>query len=785
MTVNEKVNILMVDDQPGKLLTYEAILAELGENLIKAASAREALEVLLRTDIAVVLMDVSMPDLDGFELAGLIRQHPRFQKTAIIFISGVHLSTEDTINGYRRGAVDYISVPVIPEVLRARIGVFVELHRKTRMLERLNNDLERRVEERTEELRQSEDQFRTLANSIPQLAWMAQADGTAFWYSQRWCDFSGVSMPVLLATGWAFLCHPDHADRVAGGLGSAVVAAQPWEDTFPLRSRDGEYRWFLCRAVPIVDSQGKVARWFGTATDVTAQIAAEEHIHLLNRQLELRVAELETIMRVLPVGVAISADASSANATMNPAFRAIFGTNGIRHLNGSGPADGVEKSLTEHAHLPFLFMNDVIHAGRPVMDAEMQLQGSDGLEKYVLASASPVIEPSGNVRGAVGVFFDVSHRKRLENTLRERAELLELASEGIMVRDMQGVIRYWNSGAESCYGWRREDVHGQDVHALLQTVFPVSRDELNSILLREGSWRGKLSQRTSSGHEVVVDSHMVLDRETGSILEINRDITRELRAEEALRQAEKLAAMGRMAGIIAHEINNPLEAITNAFYLLRNHPSLDDQAKYYADMAEQELQRASHITRQTLSFYRESKQPVPVSLPEVIESVLELQQRGLQSSGIDLQKQYRSGGVIYAHPVELRQVFLNLIGNAVQAMPGGGTLRIRISEATDGLTGRRGIFLSVIDTGVGIDPENAEKLFQPFFSTKSTKGTGLGLWISKGIVQKYEGRIAFRSQYYKGRQATCFRVFLPAETTHSSAKSGGKPAADSVAVKVS
>src|ERR1700722_1273928 len=162
----DKINILMVDDQPAKLLSYEVILAELGENLIKAHTASDALNILLKTDIAVVLMDVSMPDVDGFALADEIRQHPRFQKTAIIFISGVHLTDSDKIQGYRSGAVDYISVPVVPEVLRAKISIFAELHRKTRMLERLNSDLERRVEERTAELRRSENDFRTRADLL-------------------------------------------------------------------------------------------------------------------------------------------------------------------------------------------------------------------------------------------------------------------------------------------------------------------------------------------------------------------------------------------------------------------------------------------------------------------------------------------------------------------------------------------------------------------------------------------------------------------------------------------
>jgi signal transduction histidine kinase len=155
MTDDDSVNILLVDDQPGKLLAYRAMLDELGENLIAASSAREALEILLKTEISIVLMDVSMPDLDGFELAEIIRQHPRYQKTAIIFVSAVRLSDMDRLKGYSFGAVDYVSVPVIPDLLRAKVRVFAELYRKTRESERLNRELEQRVAERTAELEQS------------------------------------------------------------------------------------------------------------------------------------------------------------------------------------------------------------------------------------------------------------------------------------------------------------------------------------------------------------------------------------------------------------------------------------------------------------------------------------------------------------------------------------------------------------------------------------------------------------------------------------------------------
>jgi signal transduction histidine kinase len=253
-------------------------------------------------------------------------------------------------------------------------------------------------------------------------------------------------------------------------------------------------------------------------------------------------------------------------------------------------------------------------------------------------------------------------------------------------------------------------------------------------------------------------------------LEISRDITRQLQAEEALRKAEKLAAMGRVAGIIAHEINNPLDTIRNVFYLLRDHPSLDDDARTYARIADQELARVAHITRQTLSFYRESKQAVPVLISEILNDILALQSSQLQLSGIALEKEY-SDAQVRGFPGELKQVFLNLIGNAIQAMPGGGRLRIRVRETMEETQQRQGVRILISDTGSGIRPEDAKQLFEPFFTTKSTKGTGLGLWISKGIVQKYEGTIRFRSMRLLDGYITSFSVFIPTSASSQTPES--------------
>src|ERR1700741_5353115 len=166
MNADDKVNVLIVDDQPAKLLSYEVMLEELGHALVKASSAKEALEILLKTEIAVVLIDVCMPELDGFELAAMIRDHPRFRKIAIIFVSAIHLTETDHLRGYNVGAVDYVPVPGVPEVLRAKVRVFAELYRKTKQLEELNATLEMRILERTAELEAAAEHKELLAREV-------------------------------------------------------------------------------------------------------------------------------------------------------------------------------------------------------------------------------------------------------------------------------------------------------------------------------------------------------------------------------------------------------------------------------------------------------------------------------------------------------------------------------------------------------------------------------------------------------------------------------------------
>jgi PAS domain S-box-containing protein len=311
MTSNDAVNVLLVDDQPAKLLSYEVILQELGENLVKTASAREALEFLLKNDVAVVLVDVCMPELDGFQLAGMIREHPRFQKTAIIFISAIHLTDVDRLRGYQMGAVDYVPVPVIPEVLRAKVRVFAELFRKTRQLELLNIELERRVAERTAELNSSatrllqSEQLRSLALAAGQMgSWEWDAVSGKLHWDEGQHRIFGVDPRTFTVTmdNVRALIHPEDWRRLRTALGRAAERAQSTQSEFRVRRPNGELRWCVGAAAASVDAANRVLRVGGVTVDITERKNAEERQNLLVREVDHRarnaLAVVQSIVRL-------------------------------------------------------------------------------------------------------------------------------------------------------------------------------------------------------------------------------------------------------------------------------------------------------------------------------------------------------------------------------------------------------------------------------------------------------------------------------------------------------
>src|SRR5882757_1877900 len=273
----DKVNILLVDDQPAKLLSYEVILEELGENLIKANSPHEALGILLKTDVAVVLIDVVMPQIDGFQLAAMIREHPRFQKLAMIFVSGVQIAETDHLRGYEIGAVDYVTVPVVPEVLRAKVKVFVELYRKTRQLETLNVELERRVAARTAELEAQTERLRT---SEERRSLALSAGGMGSWQFDvasdhlEWDDGQYRMYGVDRAHFWPTrqsiveMVHPD--DRTIMPLVVDLGTDEPkYQVEFRLVRPNDEIRWCYGSVAITRDDKGTPIRLNGVSVDIT------------------------------------------------------------------------------------------------------------------------------------------------------------------------------------------------------------------------------------------------------------------------------------------------------------------------------------------------------------------------------------------------------------------------------------------------------------------------------------------------------------------------------------
>jgi two-component sensor histidine kinase/DNA-binding response OmpR family regulator len=306
MTRDDKVNILLVDDQPSKLLTYEVILRELGENLIKASSGTEALEQLLKNEIAVILMDVSMPELDGFQLASMIREHPRFQKIAMIFVSAIHLAEIDHLRGYEMGAVDYVPVPVVPELLRAKVRVFADLYRKSRQLERLNVELEQRVAQRTAELEAStarlleSEQRRSLALAAGQMgSWDWDLIAGKFMWDEGQHAIYGVTLGEFAVTpeNLKVLVVADDWEHLEAGMNAMLKHGQPHQAEFRVRRPNGEVRWCVSTAAATRDGKGKVVRISGVTMDITERKDAEERQALLAREVDHRAKNAMAIVQ--------------------------------------------------------------------------------------------------------------------------------------------------------------------------------------------------------------------------------------------------------------------------------------------------------------------------------------------------------------------------------------------------------------------------------------------------------------------------------------------------------
>ena len=401
---------------------------------------------------------------------------------------------------------------------------------------------------------------------------------------------------------------------------------------------------------------------------------------------------------------------------------------------------------------------------RQPFEMEYRLRHRSGQYRWILDCGVPRYSPDGEFEGYVGGCLDI-HDKKEAAEIRERlAAIVECSDDAIVSKDLNGIVVNWNSGAEKIFGYRAEEIIGKPITTIIP---PELHGDEEMILgkIRKGQKIDHFEtvRVAKNGNRIDVSLSISPVRdEHGTIVgaaKIARDITANKKMERALRMTEKLAAAGRLAATVAHEINNPLESVTNYVYLAKTSPDLPPSVRSYLDFADQELSRVAHIARQTLGFYRDNGRPALLDLSRVVDDVITVYRRKLENKNITFDKRMPSGLRLIAAEGELKQVLSNLIANAIDASDFDSRVSVSARAFTD-RNGRRRIRLLVADRGEGIKAENKQKLFAPFFTTKKDVGTGLGLWISKELVEKAGGAIRLRSRVHAG---TVVAITFPAQ----------------------
>jgi PAS domain S-box-containing protein len=795
-------NVLLVDDRPENLLALEGILDPLGQNLLYAHSGEDALRQLLHHDVAVILLDVAMPELDGFETAALIKQRERTKHVPIIFVTAISKDEEQVFRGYSAGAVDYVFKPFNPDVLRSKVSVFIELHEKTEQLRRQAEQL--KEQELAELRRESEERYRFLAEAQPDQIWTAMPNGELDYVNQRALDYFDTSFEELVASGWTQVVHPDDLPRTLERWQHALNAGMPYENEFRLRRADGSYRWHLTRASPRQDRRGQVVKWFGSNTDIDDQKRAEEAQRFLvdtGAALGSSLDYRSTLAAVAKMAVPRIADWARVDMLENGRLRTLA----VEHVDPRKVELALELAKRypedpEAAQGPPL----VVRTGESELVAEIaeeklaELAVDDlhlglvrelGFQSYMCVP----LAPRGKTIGVISFVSAESGRRygpddlalaeelarraaiavenaQLYREVEERAQaarVLEAVGDGVFLVDRDGVVRLWNEAAEAITGFPRAEVVGRPAADVLP------------------GWEHLASRVPVAGAPGPADAETVpLEVARGerwlSISGVGFDegtvyAFRDLTAERVLERIRQ-----DLVSTVSHELRTPLAAIYgSAVTLARDDLELEQvlSAKLLQVIVE-ESSRLADIVNDLLLASQLDAGKLEVRIGEcdagaLTKSVVDAARTHLPKGvTVELERPARDLPTVAADEGQLRQVLGNLIDNAVKYSPDGGGVRIRLESAEEYV---RWI---VSDEGLGIPSAERGRIFEKFYRldpdmTRGIGGTGLGLYISRELVRRINGRIWVEPNDGRG---SVFYVEIPVSPGSSAEPQMGRKA---------
>jgi len=567
---------------------------------------------------------------------------------------------------------------------------------------------------------------------------------------------------------WRKAVHPVDLKRVKAVITHALRTRSEFETEYRVIWPDLSEHWLVLRGRVLCGADGKPVRMTGINMDITERKKAEESL----RAIQERLRRAQAAAKVGAYDWDLRANDVHWSAEVPT----------LENLASRGTFE----ALMEHVHpgdrSRLLATVEHIMKSESEQSEEIRINSPTGGTRWVQVTGKALRDSQAVPMHVVGVAIDVTERKRAEEELRRRENELRLVIDAlpglVAYVDPNQRYRFANRTYQLWMGEQLQVEGRQVIEVLGSAAFEVLRPH------REEALRGRVSEYEGlvpflHGGGRFVHSLCIPDLgENGEMrgyVAFVTDLTERKKAEQSLRNAEKLAATGRLAATIAHEINNPLEAIMNLLFLARNETSISKTAQDYLAQAEQELARAAHITRQTLGFYRDGTAPEKIRISETIDDVLRLFMRKLSAKRIRVEKRYQDEGEVTAFSGEVRQLFSNLIANAADAMSEVGTLTVKISRWSSRLG--PGIRTTIADTGSGIERDKLKKVFEPFFTTKKEVGTGLGLWLCKNIAEKHGGKIWLKSSRRGQRMGTALSVFLPLEPPLDSAHKRVPPAA--------